>query len=73
MKRILISAFTALTVLTLIAYSVAFPAPRAIPYEAGEIQLDKLQISPPAISGKLVFPKAAPLPFPNSFAPPVPG
>ncbi len=66
MRRMLISIFAALTILFLLSYSAAIAAPRAIPYEAGVIQLDKLQLSPPAISGKPVFPQGAPLDFPDA-------
>jgi len=67
MKRVVVFTLALTLALSLIWTAVILAAPRAIPYEAGEIQLDKFQLSPPTLSAhKPVFPKATPLSFPNS-------
>lgn len=67
MKRAVIFALALTLALSLIWTAVVLAAPRAIPYEAGVIQLDKFRISPPTLTAhKPAFPIATPLAFPTS-------
>jgi hypothetical protein len=66
MKRAVIFALALTVAISLIWTAVILAAPRAVPYEAGEIQISKMQRTKPALTGNIEIPKAQTLSFPNS-------